>query len=151
MDPLSGNGIFEALRSAHVATAAINSYLRGAEWAVLARFVDEQARELWRRSVTAAADFYRLQAAHARGEFWIRAASAYEKAAREAIVTEQGPGRFEMRPVLDGQRIEVRQVWVSCDWPRGIWKVDGRPLEQMPPELISAVVLRAASDSHHEV
>ncbi len=151
MDPLSGNGIYEALRSAHVCAAAINSYLRGAEWAVLARFVDEQARELWRRSVTAAGDFYRLQAAHTHGEFWILAASAYEKAAREATVVEQGPGRFEMRPVLDGQSIEVRRVWVSSDWPRGVWKVNGRTLDQMPPELVPSVVLRAASDSHHEV
>lgn len=151
MDPLSGNGIFEALRSAHVATAAINSYLRGAEWAVLARFVDEQARELWRRSVTAAADFYRRQAAHAQGEFWSLAASAYEKAARDATVTEQGPGRFELRPVLDGPCIDVRRVWVSSDWPRGLWKMNGQPLDQMPPELIPSVVLRAAGDSHHEV
>jgi flavin-dependent dehydrogenase len=151
MDPLSGNGIFEALRSAHVATAAINSYLRGVEWAVLARFVDEQARELWRRSVTAAADFYRLQAAHAEGDFWTLAASAYEKAARDATVTENGPGRFEMRPVLDGQRIDVRCVWVSSDWPRGVWKVNGRSLDQMPSELIPSVVRRAAGDSHHEV
>jgi flavin-dependent dehydrogenase len=151
MDPLSGNGIYEALRSARVCAAAINSYLRGAEWAVLARFVDEQARELWRRSVAAAGNFYRLQAAHTRSEFWTLAASAYEKAAREATVAERGPGRFEMRPVLDGQRIEVRRVWVSSDWPRGVWKVNGRTLDQMPPELVPSVVLRAASDSHHEV
>jgi len=108
MDPLSGNGIYEALRSAQVCAAAINSYLRGAEWAVLARFVDEQARELWRRSLTTAGDFYRRQAAHSRGEFWTLAALAYEKAARGATVA-------------------------------------------MPPELIPSVVLRAASDSHHEV
>ena len=151
MDPLSGNGIYEALRSAHVATAAVNSYLLGAEWAVLARFVDEQARELWRRSVTVAAYFYRAQAAHTRGEFWTHAASKYEKAALDARVTEQGPGRFEMRPVLDGQRIDVRRVWVSSDYPRGVWKVNGRSLDQMPPELIPSVVLRAASDFHQEV
>ena len=88
----------------------LNSYLRGAHWPVVARFVDERAAELWRRCVTAAAGFYRLQADHSRSEFWVRTASAYEAAMRQAAVAEEGPGRFEMRPVLDGERIEMRRV-----------------------------------------
>jgi flavin-dependent dehydrogenase len=151
MDPLSGNGMYEALRSSYVATAAINSYLRGADWTVVARFVDERALELWRRSVSAAGNFYHLQAEHSGSEFWNRAASAYEAAASEATVTEAGPGRFELRPVLDGPCIVVHRVWVSSQWPRGIWKLNGRALEQIPPELLPSVVLRAASDSHREV
>lgn len=124
MDPLSGNGVHEAVRSARVAVAALNSYLRGAHWPVVARFVDERAAELWRRCVTAAAGFYRLQADYSRSEFWVRTASAYEAAMRQAAVAEEGPGRFEMRPVLDGERIEIRQVWVSPEWPRGVWNTN---------------------------
>ena len=123
MDPLSGNGVHEAVRSARVAVAALNSYLRGAHWPVVAQFVDERAVELWRRCVTAAAGFYRLQADYSHSEFWVRTASAYEAAMRQAAVAEEGPGRFEMRPVLDGERIEIRQVWVSPEWPRGVWNV----------------------------
>ena len=33
-----------------------------------------------------------------------------------------GTGRFEHRPVLNGQRIELRPVWVSARWPRGVWR-----------------------------
>src|SRR5262249_5376779 len=35
MDPLSGNGVHEAVRSARVGVAAVNSYLRGAQWHVV--------------------------------------------------------------------------------------------------------------------
>jgi flavin-dependent dehydrogenase len=129
MDPLSGNGIHEAVRSARVAVAAVNSYLRGTQWSVVARFIDERARELWRRSVAAAAGFYRLQADWAGPGFWTWAATAYEQAAHEALLREAGPGHFEMRPVLNGEQIELRRVWVCAEWPRGVWKVAGRSLE----------------------
>ena len=125
MDPLSGNGIHEAVRSARVAVAAVNSYLRGEAWSVVARFVDERSRELWRRSVSAAAGFYRLQADWGGSAFWASAAATYERAAGEATIRVEGEGQFEMRPVLNGEQIELRRVWVSQDWPRGVWKVNG--------------------------
>jgi hypothetical protein len=96
----------------------------------VARFIDERAQELWRRSVSAAAGFYRLQADWFASEFWTRAAGAYTQAADEAAIRHEGAGRFEMRPVLDGERIELRRVWVSAEWPRGVWRVDGRSLDE---------------------
>jgi flavin-dependent dehydrogenase len=128
MDPLSGNGIHEAVRSARVAVAAINSYLHGVPWSVVARFVDERSRELWRRSVTTAADFYRLQADWSGSEFWACAAATYGRAAQKATDRVDGDGRFEFRPVLNEERIELRRVWVSNDFPRGVWKVDGHSI-----------------------
>jgi len=128
MDPLSGNGIHEAVRSARVVIAAVNSYLHGVPWSVVARFVDERSRELWRRSVSTAGDFYRLQANWSGAEFWAAAATVYERAAREATDRVDGDGRFEMRPVLNEERIELRRVWVSNDFPRGVWQIDGHPI-----------------------
>jgi flavin-dependent dehydrogenase len=151
MDPLSGNGILEALRSARVAVAAIHSYLHGAEWSVVGRFVDERARELWRRSVSAAAGFYRLQANVSPDGFWTWAAGHYERAAEAAIVHHEGSARFEMRPVLDGENICLRRVWVCAEWPRGVWQVDGQVLEQIPVERVPSILRRAAGGSHHEV
>jgi len=151
MDPLSGNGIHEALRSARVAVAAINSYLRGEPWSVVARFVNERARELWRRSVTAAASFYRVQADWSGSEFWTSAATTYERAATEATIQIEGEGQFETRPVLNGERIELRRVWVSPDWPRGVWQVDGRSLAQAPVEQIPTLLRRALGATSHEV
>ncbi|MBS0419749.1 MAG: FAD-dependent monooxygenase [Proteobacteria bacterium] len=77
MDPLSGNGIYEAVRSARVAAAAVNSYLQGLPWSVVARFVDGRSRELWRRCASKAAEFYRLQAGWSGSEFWTSTAAAY--------------------------------------------------------------------------
>jgi flavin-dependent dehydrogenase len=132
MDPLSGHGIYEALGSAQVAVAAINTYLQGADWAPIARFVDERAAESWRRSLATAGDFYRRQATHAATEFWQATAEGYERLAAAAGPSDNGPGRFEWRPVLNGQRIELRPVWVSPAWPRGIWHVNGRELAGRP-------------------
>jgi len=132
MDPLSGHGIYEALGSAQVAVAAINTYLNGADWAPIARFVDERAAESWRRSLATAGDFYRRQAAHAGTLFWQATAAGYERLAAAAGPQDNGPGRFEWRPVLDGQRIELRPVWVSPAWPRGIWRVNGQELAGRP-------------------
>ncbi len=151
MDPLSGNGIHEAVRSARVGVAAVNSYLGGTEWSAVSQFVDERALELWRRTVSAAAQFYRSQAAHSVGSFWERTASAYERLASEAAAGYAGPGRFEMRPVLNGQQIQVRRVWVSAEWPRGIWQVNGRSLEEAPAELVPSILRRAAGVSCYEV
>jgi flavin-dependent dehydrogenase len=128
MDPLSGNGIHEAVRSARVAVAAVNSYLNGEPWSVVARFVDERSRELWRRSVSTAAEFYRAQADWSGTEFWDCAATAYQLAASEATDRSEGEGRFEMRPVLNAERIELRRVWVCNDFPRGVWQIDGHPI-----------------------
>jgi flavin-dependent dehydrogenase len=151
MDPLSGNGVHEAIRSGRVAVAAVNSYLRGTQWSVVARFIDDRARELWRRSVGAAAGFYRLQAKGSGGEFWTQTAAAYERAAQEAAIRHEGSGHFEMRPVLDGDSIELRRVWVCADWPRGVWKVDGRSLDQARVEQIPSLLRRVAGVSRHEV
>ncbi|MBS0366145.1 MAG: tryptophan 7-halogenase [Proteobacteria bacterium] len=150
MDPLSGNGIHEATGSARVAIAAINSYLQGARWPMLAQFVDQRAAELWRRSVTTAAAFYRQQARHDGGKFWRDAAAVYEQLGAAARPPQPGPGRFEVRPVLDGSRIVPGRVWVDSQWPRGIWQVDRHVLAQLPPTLLPSVLRRASRAAQHE-
>jgi flavin-dependent dehydrogenase len=145
MDPLSGNGVHEAVRSARVAVAALNSFLLGESWSVVARFIDERARELWRRGVSAAGAFYRSQADWSGSEFWASAATAYERAAERAAIQVVGEGRFEMRPVLNGERIELRRVWVSREWPRGVWTVAGRTLEQQLSAPIPSLLRSAAA------
>jgi hypothetical protein len=126
MDPLSGHGLFEALRSSQVVISAVNSFLAGTDWGLIARFLNERAGELWRRALTTAADFYRRQTEHAATPFWTSTADAYAARAALAGPRHSGPGRIEPRPVLNGSRIELRDVWVSTDWPRGIWQVNGR-------------------------
>jgi len=51
---------------------------------------------------------------------------AYAACAALAGPKHTGGGRIETRPVLNGSHIELRDIWVSADWPRGIWQVNGR-------------------------
>jgi flavin-dependent dehydrogenase len=132
MDPLSGHGIFEALRSAQAAIAATNSYLTGMDWGTIARFVNERASEVWRRSLVTAAQFYRREAVHAADPFWTATADGYSACAALAGPKHSGPGRIETRPVLNGSRIELRDIWVSAKYPRGIWQVNGQDWRQGP-------------------
>ncbi len=124
LDPLSGHGVHEALQSARVGVAAIHSYLEGTDWAPIARFVTERVDEVWRRAVATAGGFYREQARSLPvAPFWAAIAGDYERLSAEADA-RIGPstGRFEDRPVLNGQRIELRPVWVNARWPRGVWR-----------------------------
>lgn len=123
LDPLSGQGMYEALRSATVTVAAAHSYCSAGEWESAARFVRERACELWRRRSESAALFYAMQARQTPSAFWVRAAAAYvacqgiDRSAATAVA------RIERRPVLDGERIELRPVVVTAQSPRGVWRV----------------------------
>jgi flavin-dependent dehydrogenase len=134
MDPLSGHGIYEALRSAQAAIAGMNSYLTGGPWEPIARFMNERAGEVWRRSLATAAEFYRRGAAHGAAAFWRATADAYATRAAHAGPRHSGAGRVETRPVLNGSRIEMREVWVSASWPRGIRQLKGPEWPPKPGE-----------------
>jgi len=124
-DPLSGHGVFEALRSARVAVAAVNSCRMGVPWETIARFVNERAAEVWSRSLLTSAEFYGRQATHTPNEFWTATANGYAALGAQVALKHQGPDRMERRPVLNGACIEMRDVWVNAKYPRGIWMLNG--------------------------
>jgi menaquinone-9 beta-reductase len=76
-DPLSGHGLYEALRSARVAAAAVHTYLTRGAWDVVDRFLTEASRKLWQSIVGAASAFYQQQAACTPTPFWTQTARAY--------------------------------------------------------------------------
>ena len=75
LDPLSGQGIYEALRGARLVAAAIQSVWNGADALAAHRFVEQRYAAAWLRGVRAAMDFYRENGA--RGAFWRDTAAAY--------------------------------------------------------------------------
>jgi flavin-dependent dehydrogenase len=75
LDPLSGQGVYEALRGARLAATAIQSVLDGGDAGVAQRFVAARRAEAWRRGIGTAAGFYREN--HSRGAFWSETAAAY--------------------------------------------------------------------------
>jgi hypothetical protein len=124
-DPLSGHGLYEALRSAGLATAAIHTHLtrntRDA-WAGIAQFLGDASRELWNTALSGAAAFYASQAALTPTPFWVETARAY--AALQPRPVARAACRIECRPVLNGPMIEMRAVVVTAERPRGVWQVD---------------------------
>lgn len=158
LDPLSGQGVYEAIRGARLVATAIRSVIAGEDARVAQRFVGERREEAWLRGVRVAADFYRQNGA--RGRFWRDTAAEYEallpeyaSTSDEALPAERAPAyealvsggarqrpaaplmvaragctRIERRPVLDQGRIVEREVVVTADHPRGVWHVAGVPL-----------------------
>ena len=130
-DPLSGQGIYEALRSAAVTVAAAHSYCSAGEWGPVARFVRERACDLWGRRSESAALFYEQQAGQMPSAFWVRSAAAYADCQLADRFAVAGEPRIQRRPVLDGSLIELRRVVVTAQSPRGVWQVDGIDLAEL--------------------
>ena len=122
LDPLSGHGIYEALASAGVTVAAINTYLRGGEWQMVREFVHERAQELWSRKAHAALSFYEQAAASRGAGFWSAMSQGYAALAAQTGLLHDPAMRIQSRPVLNGSCIEMRRVLVGPQWPRGIWR-----------------------------
>lgn len=123
-DPLSGHGLYEALRSASIAVAAIHTYRARRTWDTVARFVQEASQELWSTSVGAAAAFYQQQSVCTAAPFWTQTAQAYGSLCSTQPQPRPGSSRVESRPVLNGALIETRDVVVTAERPRGVWQVD---------------------------
>ncbi len=133
LDPLSGQGVYEALRGARLVATAIESVLGGSDAQLAHRFVAEQQVESWARGVRMAAAFYRENAECSA--FWADTAAAYE-----ALLPKVAPiaAGIERRPVLCDGRISEREVVVTAEHPRGVWHVAGVPLVPLKGYLESA-------------
>jgi 2-polyprenyl-6-methoxyphenol hydroxylase-like FAD-dependent oxidoreductase len=155
LDPLSGQGVYEALRGARLTATAIQSVLGGGDPWVAQRFIAERRAEAWQRGVRVAAEFYREN--RDRGAFWMETAAAYaalrpasaaplSATAAPLIASAAAPTdgardvgtRIERRPVLDAGRIIERDVFVTADHPRGVWHVAGVPVAALKAYLDSA-------------
>ncbi len=141
LDPLSGQGVYEAVRGARLVATAIQSVAAGGDARVAQRFVDERRAQAWLHGVRVAAGFYREN--ESCGGFWSDTAAAYEALLPERVASfsngtqrlaaaspeaSSGAARIERRPVLDQGRIVERDVVVTADHPRGVWHVAGVPL-----------------------
>ncbi|HWS66906.1 MAG TPA: hypothetical protein VN325_29425 [Steroidobacteraceae bacterium] len=133
LDPLSGQGVYEALRGARLVATAVQSVMDGGDASAARRFVAERQEESWTSGVRTAAGFYRENAA--RSAFWSETATAYERLLPSAA--PHAP-RVERRPVLCGGRILERDVIITAQHPRGVWHVADVPLVSLKGYLESA-------------
>lgn len=127
-DPLSGQGIYEALRGAQLVATAVQSLREGGDALPAHRFVAERQEAVWQRGVAIAAEFYRELGE--RGAFWRNTAAAYARLLPEQALLAQPAvaPRIERRPVLIEGRILERDVIVTAQHPRGVWHIGGVPL-----------------------
>jgi menaquinone-9 beta-reductase len=146
LDPLSGQGMYEALRSVAAVTGAVRGVLAG-EWAPIARFMEERALEIWQRRSATAARHYGEQARQTPSAFWTLAAARYRSihAAPPASVG----ARIDWRPVLNGSLIELRRVVVTPQSPRGVWRVDAVDLPRLVDFLHATHTMNVESAAHH--
>jgi 2-polyprenyl-6-methoxyphenol hydroxylase-like FAD-dependent oxidoreductase len=133
LDPLSGQGVYEALRGARLVATAVQSVMCGGDALPAHRFVTERQEESWASGVRTAAAFYRENAG--RSAFWSETATAYERLLPSAAPVAP---RVERRPVLCGDRIQEQDVIVTAQHPRGVWHMADVPLVRLKGYLESA-------------
>jgi flavin-dependent dehydrogenase len=125
-DPLSGQGIYEAVRSARVVATAVISVLEGGDAVLARRFVADRQAETWRHSVSLASEFYGENRHY--GPFWSEVTESYRAlVAPRAIQTPH----IETRPVIERERIRERDVLVTMERPQGVWQIDGVPVIEL--------------------
>jgi len=125
VDPLSGNGIFQALSSALVAPPVINTLLQyPAESQLAMQFYRERVRHTFLRFARLGRDFYRLETRWPENDFWRQRQLWPDELPAHSDSAPQLLG-IELRPVVAGDRICERKVAVTSDQPLGVWHVGG--------------------------
>lgn len=127
-DPLSGHGIFQAMGSGLAAAAVANTILEMPQAAPLAReFYRARTRESFLHFARVGRDFYRAERRWTGEPFW-RARGAWPDDI-PADVPEDGSAvaRAEIveRPVVEDGLIQMRDVIVTPEAPRGVRLVAG--------------------------
>lgn len=128
VDPLSGNGIFQALSSALQAPAVVHTLLRRPQDRELAkRFHRQRIADLFNRYSRIGRDFYALEQQWPDQPFWAarRGWPDGEPLHRRFGLADMGIRRL---PVLEGAFIVPREGVVTPDHPLGIWHLGGVPL-----------------------
>ena len=128
VDPLSGNGLFQALSSSLQAPAVIRTMLHSAERAALAReFHRRRIEHLFYRFARIGRDFYASEEGWAGAPFWQarRGWPDGEPLHRPFTAAEVVVAR---RPVVSQDEIVAADVVLTPDQPLGMWHLDGLPL-----------------------
>ncbi|WP_036234560.1 flavin-dependent monooxygenase QhpG [Marinobacterium litorale] len=125
VDPLSGNGIFQALSSALQAPAVVNTLLQSPERGELARHFHEQRIEgLFYRFARIGRDFYAQESQWPDQAFWRKRRSWPDNQPLHTDVIPQQVS-IDRRPVVRDGIITEAEVVITPDQPLGIWHLNG--------------------------
>jgi flavin-dependent dehydrogenase len=122
VDPLSGQGTFEAVATALAAAPVVNTLLRRASDRALAQeFYRERIEETFLRLARAGRDAYRAEQRWRDQPFWRERRSwPDDEPARRA----GGPATIRSVAVSEEGYIVSRRAIVTPDHPRGVWRLD---------------------------
>lgn len=128
VDPLSGNGIFQALSSALQAPAVINTLLQHPGRAALAKqFYQQRVDHLFYRFARIGRDFYASEERWRDNPFWVTRRNWPDN---EPLHQETDPDSLTVvrMPVVSNGLIEEHEVVTTNDQPLGIWHLNGIPM-----------------------
>ncbi|WP_104205136.1 flavin-dependent monooxygenase QhpG [Billgrantia saliphila] len=142
VDPLSGQGIFNALSSAHGLVPFITGVLEGEPIAPLERFHQRRQDTMYWRFARAGRDFYRLAAAHDGAPYWLSRCHWPDHAPLHvgepwaSVQVRQG------HAIVAG-RLEPRSLVITPAQPLGIYAVAGQPLAPLVAAMQACDLIRS--------
>jgi flavin-dependent dehydrogenase len=125
VDPLSGNGLFQALSTGLMAVAVVNTLLRRpGDAALAASFYRERVADSFWRFARIGRDFYRQERRWPEAPFWAERRAWPDDAPVHRTATA-GSIAIVTKPVVANGFVTAREVVVTPDQPLGIWQLDG--------------------------
>ncbi len=125
IDPLSGHGVFEAIGSAGAAIPVINTLIRRPGDGTLAgEFHGHRAKSRFFAGGRTGRDFYALEQRWPERPFW-RDRRAWPDNAPAHPPPLSQPAEIAPRAVVSDGFIELAEVVVTADHPRGVWRIAG--------------------------
>jgi flavin-dependent dehydrogenase len=147
LDPLSGQGIFEAVATALAAAPVANTLLRRpGDRALAEEFYARRIEETFLRLARTGRDLYRAEERWSERSFW-RERQRWPDAVPAR--PPDTPASVDVRPVSADGFIVPRRVVVTPDHPRGVWRLDGVelvPLLEHATELTPAGTRRLVAE-----
>lgn len=124
-DPLSGNGIFNALSTALIAPSIVNTIIQSPLRSALAeQFYQNRIGHTFQRLARMGRDFYALEQRWPDRPFWQQRAAWPDREPAHNELTPALVG-IELKPVVENDQIQQREVAVTTDQPLGVWHVAG--------------------------
>ncbi len=149
VDPLSGNGIFQALSSALQAPAVVNTLIAHPERATLAKqFHEARIEGLFYRFARIGRDFYAQESRWPANPFWQGRSQWPDQVPLHLEVTPYQVSTG-VRPVVQDGLIREAQVVITPDQPLGIWHLNGLELAPLLEQVRARPDLTPAEQLSH--
>lgn len=135
VDPLSGNGVFQALSSALISPYIIHTLLQGKDEDKIAakNFFQERIYDIFNRYIKISNEFYSLEKQH-KSKFWITRANI--KKDDNSLENSNFP-HIAKKAILIKPFIKSHEVVVTKNHPLGVWKLGRIDLVEIAKKILN--------------